>query len=80
MADRVREPASVVVAGLQEVDPIVLHEVDDAMFLGQAARPGAGVEILQRLRLADAGEGIAENGLDQIRMLAGRSYDRSSPR
>ena len=55
------------VPGLQEVDARRGDEVDETVFLGQAARPGAGELVLQWLRLADAGEGIAQHGLDEAK-------------
>ena len=54
------------VPALEEIDPVLLNQVDEPMLLRQSAGPGSGVQILQRLRLADAGKRIAENGLDQI--------------
>jgi hypothetical protein len=47
----------VVVAPLEEIDAIVPYEVDDPMFGGEAAAPNVGPQVLQRLGLADAGEG-----------------------
>ena len=37
------------------------------MLLRDAPGPGAGEQKLQRLRLADASEGIAQNRLDQLK-------------
>ena len=54
------------IPSLEEVNPIVTDEIDDAVFLRQPPRPRAGVEILERLRLADAGERISKNSLDEI--------------
>ncbi len=53
------------VPALQEVDARRSDEVDETVFLGQAAGPGAGELVLQRLRLADAGERVAQHGLDE---------------
>src|SRR5213593_4564683 len=56
----------VMIACLQEVDPVRADEIDDAMFLRQAAGPGSRGEELQRLRPPDPGKGLAHDGLDQI--------------
>jgi hypothetical protein len=53
-----------VVPTLQEVDPVVAHEVDDAVFLRQPARPEVRAEMAKRLRLADPGEWLADNRLN----------------
>src|SRR5205085_7266697 len=57
---------SVGIAGLQEVDAVAGDAVGDAVLLGQAARPDAGPQVLQRLGLANALEGIANDGLDEV--------------
>jgi len=51
------------VAGLEEVDPLVAHQVDYPVFLGETSRPHSWSQELERFRLADSGEGIAQNGL-----------------
>ena len=50
------------VTGLEEVDLVATYEVDNSVLLGKPARPRAGWEELERFRLADAGERIAEHG------------------
>lgn len=51
---------------LEKIDPVIADKIDNAMFLGEAAGPDARGEILEWLRLADAGEGIAHDGLYQV--------------
>lgn len=58
--------ASVVVAGLQEVDAILTDQVHDAVLLRQTPRPGPRREILEGLRLPDSLKRIAQDRLDQI--------------
>jgi hypothetical protein len=59
-------PHSVVEARLEEVDPIGTDQVDNSVLLCEAPRPGAWGKVLERLRLTDALERIAEDGLDQV--------------
>ena len=54
------------IPGLETIDPVVANEVYEAMLLGETSRPDAGREIFERFRLADAGEGLAHDGLDQV--------------
>lgn len=49
---------SVVVAGGQEVDPLVVDRVDQAVLLVDPARPVAGELAAQRLGLAWSFEGV----------------------
>jgi hypothetical protein len=58
--------SSVVVARLEKVDPNSANQVDDPVLLGEAAGPGTGRQILQRLRLPDSLEGVAHDRLDQV--------------
>jgi len=57
---------SIMIPGLEEIDPVIADEIDKAVFLDEAAGPDAGGKILERFRFADAGEGIAHDGLDQV--------------
>jgi len=66
---RARGSLLIVVASLEEIDAIVLHQVNDAMLGRQALAPHARPKVLQRLRFPDAGDGIAHDGID----------DRESP-
>ncbi len=59
---------SVVVAALQELNPVGLDQVDTAMLLGDAPGPDIGAEVFQGFGLADAVEGVAQNGLNQIQL------------
>ncbi len=59
-------PGSVVVPGLQEVNAVIADQVDDAMFLREAPGPGASSNKLEGFRLADAAEGIAHDGFDEV--------------
>jgi len=63
---------SVVVATLQELDSICLHEIDAAVLLRNAARPEVGAEVFQGFGMADAREGIPKRGLDEIDQAFGR--------
>jgi len=55
-----------VVAGLQEFDSVVVYEVNDPMFLGQTARPGAAASVFQGLRHSDAVKWVANDCLYEI--------------
>jgi hypothetical protein len=54
------------ISGLQEVDPIISHQIDDPMFLRESSRPDACVKVLERLRFAESVERITHDGLDQL--------------
>ena len=56
----------VVIAGLDELDPVVEDEVDDAVFLGEPARPRSLQLVSQRLGPADSAEGLPHDRFDQI--------------
>ncbi len=66
MARGVYPEASVVVSGLEKIDSVIGHEVHDSVFLREPPRPHAGCEMPERLRLADPGERISEDCLDEI--------------
>jgi hypothetical protein len=55
----------VVVPGLQDPEVVPVDEVDEAVLLGDAARPGAGQGVSELLRFADAGEGVPAGVGDQ---------------
>ena len=57
---------SIMIAPLQEVDAVLQHPVNQPVFLRQAAGPDTLGEMLERLGLADTGEGIAQDGLHQV--------------
>ena len=59
-------PVSVVVATLQELDPVGFNQVNTAMLLRNTSGPNIRTEIFQQLGLADANEGGEQNGLNQV--------------
>src|SRR4051794_38211548 len=61
-----RRTGSVVIAGLKELDSFFRHDVDQPMLLREASGPRAGNQVLQRLRLPDSREWIAEDCFDEI--------------
>lgn len=64
---------------LKEVDAVVADEIDDAVLLGEAARPDSGAEVLQWLGLPQALEGVAENRLDEVEGPEGDAAVRVDP-
>jgi hypothetical protein len=54
------------VPGLQEVYALVAYQIDDAVVLGQPARPGARCEVAQGFGFADTLKRIAQDRLDQL--------------
>ena len=62
---------SVVIPRLQEVDAIVADEVDDPVLGREPATPHTGPEVLQGFRLADSGERVAHDRLDDREGAAG---------
>ena len=58
--------SSVVVARLQEVYPRGPHEIDHAVLLRETPGPGPSGQVLERLRFANAREGVPQDGLDQV--------------
>jgi hypothetical protein len=63
----------IVIAGLEKIDPVFSDDIDDPVLLGQPPRPRAREDMLQRLGLADAMEGISQNGLDEVQSPKGNS-------
>jgi hypothetical protein len=55
---------SIMVTRLQKINSILADQVNDAMFLREAARPSTGRKMLQRLRLSDAGKRLSQNGFN----------------
>lgn len=51
---------------LEEVDPIRADQIDEAMFLGDAAGPRSRRQVLQWFRFADPHKWIAYDGLDEV--------------
>lgn len=54
------------VATHQEVDSIVAHEVDEAVFLRDPARPDVGPEVLDGFGLSNAGERVTHDRFDEL--------------
>jgi hypothetical protein len=52
-------------ADLQDHEVVAVDEVDEAVFLGDASRPGAGQGASELLGFADAGERVAAGVVDQ---------------
>jgi hypothetical protein len=62
-----REAASsVVIAGLEEVDPVVADQIDDATLLSQAARPGSGRQVLEGLGFTESLERVAQDRFNEV--------------
>jgi len=72
-------PGSVVVAALQELDSVGLDQIHAAMLLRDTPGPDIGAEVFQRFGLADAVEGVAQNGLNQIQQSLGGTAVRLNP-
>jgi hypothetical protein len=70
---------SVVVPGLEKINSITRNRIDESVFLGNSSRPASRKSELERLRLADAGEWISYNGLDQIKNAKSDSPIRLHP-
>src|SRR5438105_9499691 len=54
------------VARLEEVDPVVAHQVDNAVLVSETPGPGAWHAILQWLRTPDAPKRIVHDSLDEV--------------
>lgn len=57
---------SVVIAGLEKVNPAVAYQINDTVFFGEPSGPCAGRQVLERFRLPYPGERISEDSLDEI--------------
>lgn len=57
---------SVVVAGGNDDDLFVRDEVDKSVLVVDAPRPSPGQVVLERLRLANASEGVSAYVLDEL--------------
>lgn len=60
------------VSGLQEVNLIFAHQVNDAVLLRQPAGPCPWSQVSKRLRFACPGKGISQNGVDQVKCSQGK--------
>jgi hypothetical protein len=56
----------VVIAAHKEIDPIIPHEIHEPMLLCDSARPNMRAHVAQRLRLSDAAERIAHDGIHEV--------------
>lgn len=54
------------ISSLKKINPVIANEVNEAMFLGETARPDSGGKILKRFGLANASKWITHDGLDQV--------------
>ena len=54
------------ITGLEEIDPVVTDEINKTVFLGETAGPDAGGKEFKRFGLANAGEGVTHDRLDQV--------------
>jgi hypothetical protein len=58
---------------LDEIDACIADDIHQAVLLRNAPRPDAWAEVLERLRLADAGERITHDGFDKRQNAQGRA-------
>lgn len=58
--------SSIVIPGLNEDDAIGKYYVHKPVLLSNPARPGVGSESFQRLRFANTGERVSEDGIHQV--------------
>jgi hypothetical protein len=65
---------SVVVTGLQEINPVIAHQVNKSVFLGDSPRPCAGCKVLQWFWFANASKRITLDGFDQL-----KDFERGVP-
>ena len=70
---------SVVVAALQELNPVGLDQVDTAMLLGNAPGPDIRTQIFQRFGFADTFEWVAQDSLHQLQQPLGGATVRLNP-
>jgi len=53
------------ITSLQEIDAIIAHEIDEPLFLRNAARPDTSAQVFEWFRFADTAEGITHDCLDE---------------
>jgi hypothetical protein len=56
----------VVVASLEEVYPLVAHQIDNPVFPSKPPGPRPRSKVLERLRLSNAREWVAPDGIDDV--------------
>lgn len=54
------------VSRLEEIDTVVTHEVDEAMFLGETPRPHIRPQVPEGFWLAESPKRFVHDGIDQI--------------
>ena len=54
------------VSALEEVDPIVAHQIDESVLLSDSARPQIRAKVPDRLGLSDSLEGVSGDPLHQV--------------
>jgi len=57
---------SIVIPCLKELDCLRTHQIDEAMLVGEASRPGSTQEVPQRFGLTDSPERISEDCFDDL--------------
>ena len=67
------------VAGLEEVNPLVSNEVDDPVLLRDTAGPGAWCQVLEMFGLSNSRVGIAWDSLDKADHTESRLSIGSNP-
>lgn len=63
---RVESPLAVVVTTLKEADLAIFDGINEAISVGDTARPGASLPRFERLRLADPNKGITQHCIYEI--------------
>ena len=54
------------VSGLQEINPVIAHQVNKSVLLGDSPRPRAGCKVLQWFRFTNARKRITLDCFDQL--------------
>jgi len=57
-----REYSLVVISGLEEIDAVVTHKVNDAVFLGQSPGPDSRSDMLKRFGFPHPFKRISHHG------------------
>ncbi len=67
------------VSRLQEINSIVAHEINNAVFLCQSSRPTTRCEIFEWFRFANTIKRIAQNGVNQFKSAQSQFAIRLNP-
>jgi len=59
-------PPSIVIAGLEKIDPILTDDVHQPVLGSDPPGPGAGMEVLEGLRFAESRERLAKDRFDEF--------------